>query len=951
MKEANCSFFHQIICAFRKEGFARLKGMELMKKLIITAICIFAAVLLAPVAVYASQTSRTLRPGNVYEFTGIDARVISHVNSPGTGRYEIVTWNSEGDITRFGTGTGRFSISGTGGAAISPLTAITVTFDSSRLRITSQAGTALEHVQVSAGQTVQIANSRNSNMHVRTSPASNFDFALFNRMGGSTNFMQDIRMPQMSIPAGGSLMLTAVDNQMGIYFPARMSSYITVENVGHPAIFTMELLAGQVYSISNTGNTVVNLPIVMPYEGAIFSFEYITRGRDGHVSGYGQRDTNTLQLASMNSISITPTMDGEFAFPYLWLENVSIQHGELTPRYMPITRGQSITVTNTDANRAHSVFVRCPDNENAFELEYVIQRGYEVIANTTTVFAGGSATINLQGVSQATITIIEADSHLAVHLPNADEITAAPSTAAAMARHRFGLQLGGITISNNHPHRTRTAVISCPQNSGFKLDVLTHHNESFTYNTHEILPGANLTLTLQSSAVATLTTLESAGTLEISFPNVDELAIQHTTQVAIVRMGFAPGRDSISFANNHPYRGRTITVSCPSNSRFTLDYTVTVDDEFRFNTVEILPGADFALNLRSGAVAAITALEYTGHLEARFPNVEDITATYIEDTAVVRHVLEPGQSLYISNAGEEAINLSLTTELLNSTAMLDYVRYYDRDIDSFGVAAPRAGLAFREGESALITNSSNENITVRVPHIYKENGLSITETDTVALYRRVIDGPTQIQNLDRRFTHEFAIINETRRNIAATASVLDFVQYTIRNDIMNFGQHHTCYVEVPAQQRMIIAPVPNGIEPTVIFPATWLGRYLRVTTVTEAPLHRITLQPGRRITIHNHSQNSFVIQNNSDNTAAGYSLVITPPRTHRRELLFECEITGQRQYRDIWEQIPINRGSNNHPLQGPIELAANTAIQITATPGANLELWLPMRQARALRLV
>ena len=28
MKEANHSFFHQCICAFRKEGFARLKGME-----------------------------------------------------------------------------------------------------------------------------------------------------------------------------------------------------------------------------------------------------------------------------------------------------------------------------------------------------------------------------------------------------------------------------------------------------------------------------------------------------------------------------------------------------------------------------------------------------------------------------------------------------------------------------------------------------------------------------------------------------------------------------------------------------------------------------------------------------------------------------------------------------------------------------------------------------------
>ena len=28
MKEANYSFFHHILCAFRKEGFARLKGME-----------------------------------------------------------------------------------------------------------------------------------------------------------------------------------------------------------------------------------------------------------------------------------------------------------------------------------------------------------------------------------------------------------------------------------------------------------------------------------------------------------------------------------------------------------------------------------------------------------------------------------------------------------------------------------------------------------------------------------------------------------------------------------------------------------------------------------------------------------------------------------------------------------------------------------------------------------
>ena len=889
-----------------------------MRKLITCAICIFAVLVLAPIAVYASQTTRTLRPGNVYEFTGIDARVISHVNSTSSGRYEIVTWNSTGDITRFGTGTGRFSVSGTGGAAISPLTAITVTFDSSRLRITSSAGAALQTVQIPEGQTVRFANSRNSNMHVRTSSASNFDFAIFNRMGGSTNFMQDTRMPQMSIPAGGSLMITATSGT-DVYFPTRMAGYITVENIGHPAIFTKQLYAGQVYNISNTGNTTVNLPVVMPYEGAVFSFEYVTRGRDGHVSGYGQRDVSTLQLAAMNSISITPIVDGEFAFPYVLLENVSIQHGDHTPRYMPITHGQSVTVENSDANRAHSVVIRCPDNNNAFEIEYVVQRGYEVIANTATVFAGGNATVNLQGVSQATITVVEADGHLAVHLPDANEITATPTTAAAMARYSIGFTLGGATISNNHPHRPRTAVVSCPQNGGFTLDVLVNHNGNYTYNTHEILPGANLTLTLQSSAVATLTVVEAAGTLEISFPNVDELDIHSTTQVAIQRLNFAPGNGSLSFENNHPYRGRTITVSCPVNSRFTLDYTVSVDDEFRFNTVEILPGANFTLNLRSDAVATITALESAGYLLARFPNTGDIVAAQVADAAVTRHVLEPGQSLYITNTGEEIANLSLTTERANSTATLDYVRYYEGDVESFGVMQPRAGLAFRGGESALVTNSSDENITIRVPHVYLENGLALTETNDAALFRRVIDGPTQIQNNDRRYNHEFAIINETRRNVAASGNVLDFVLYTARNEVVNFGQHRQDYVGMPAQQRMIVAPVPGGIEPTIIFPAEWNGRYLRVTTVSEAPLHRITLQPGRRITVSNHSRNSFVIQNNSNNTAAGYTLTIS--------------------------------GRVGEPAQGPIELGANTTVQITATPGADLELWLPMRHARALRLV
>jgi len=660
-----------------------------------------------------------LQPGNVYEFTGLDARVISHVNVTGTGRYDIVAWDSQGEITRFGTGMGRFSVSGTGGVAITPIAPLSVTFDSSRIRLQSEAGSALIHTRIPVGQTVNFANHNSVNLHIRTHQLSNFDYVIFNRAGHSTDFAREVRLPQISIPVGGSISITAALRETSVYFPSRLVGYVTTGNLAQPAIHTIELLTGQVYALSNSSDRAYNLRIEPPFPDATFAFEYITRGRDGHVTSHGERDANQLQLAARHSISITPIMDGEMFFPSTWLRDIRVGHGVISPIYQTIQSGRSLTITNTDAHRSHSVFISCPDDEIGFVIDYVTVLDDEVAFNTAEIFPGESKTLTLQAGAQTTITILEAEAPLAISFPNIAEIASVPSPAGA----------------------------------------------------------------------------------------------------------------------------------------------------------------------------------------------------------IVRYVLEPGQSVYISYSGEESVRVLPVSDEQNSDAKLDYVRYYDDEIESFGTFALRSIISFEEGQSALITNAADEKITLRIPQFYLDNGLTLQASDAPALFRLVAASPAQIENRDRHYNHSFSVQNETGRNLRQGASILEFVTYSTSTNIADFGERGLGTLEIPAGQRMIIAPVPNGITPSIIFPAEWYGLYFRTSAAQEAPLHRITLRPGRRLTVTNNTRNSFVLQNNSETTAAGF----------------------------VFGRVMASQEVN--PLQGPIEIDARTEIVITATSGANLELWLPTRWARQLGLV
>ena len=786
---------------------------------IFLALCAFALVFLAPTVVYASQTSRTLQPGNVYEFTGIDARVISHVNVAGTGRYDIVAWDAEGEITRFGTASGRFSVSGRGGVAITPLAPLSVSFDSSRLRLSSRAGSALRRVTIPVGQTVNFANNHTANLHIRTHQLSNFDYAIFNRAGHSTDFAREVRLPQISIPFGGSITITAALRETSVYFPSRLANSIEIESLAQPVIHTIDLLAGQIYTLANTSDRSYTLRVEPPVTGSTFAFEYITRGRDGHVTSHGERDTNQIQLGSRHSITITPILDGEMYFPSVWLEYIRVGYGTIAPMYQTVQRGSSLRITNNDTHRAHSVFIRCPEQDYGFTIEYV-----------------------------------------------------------------------------------------------------TRLNDDVTFGIREISPGDSMTLTLQAGAQTTITIAESETPLSISFPDIEEITSQPAAAGALARYILEPGQGSLTLYNNHSHSSYTISISSSDVTQgFTIDYSTVLDDQVTFNTIEAVPRRTVNLTLQSGAEITITAIDAAEYLVVRFADIDEIEATSGDAVAVVRHVLEPGQSVYISYGGDDAVRVMTFVERTVRDATLDFVRYYEGEIYTFGTMGAGSNIMFRDRESAIITNSGNDGITLQIPQFYLENGLELTETDSPALFRLTVTQPMQIENRSRHYTNSFDVQNETTRSVRQGANVLEYVVYSTSTNISGFGQRGLGTVEIPAGQRMVVAPVPNGITPSIIFPAEWYGVYLRTSRAQERPLHRITLQPGRTLTVYNTTRHDFVIHNNAATTAAGF-------------------VFGR-----------VRNVTNVTPLNHAIEIAPRTDVTITATNGADLELWLPTRWARQLR--
>jgi len=390
--------------------------------------CVLLVILLAPVTAWASQTSRTLQPGRTYEFVSVEPWVISHVRTADGARYEFVEINSENEITNFGFA--RWWVSVAGRTAITPLAPMSVTFDTARLRLYESEGSVLRQIDLSAGQTATLDSTWASALNIRTNQDSYFDLLITDPFGAVHSINQDSRLARLSIVGGGTVFVTP-DGDLTLYFPAAWySTRLRSGFVEHPALLIHPLEAGAVYFFANLGRDPLPLIVEPYYSGLVFRYDFVTRGRDGHVAGYGTVSGNEILLRPNHDITITPLANAKLIFPYTWLNYLDIDLGVSIPLYYALAPGYSLRIKNYETTRAHAIYIRGLSAEEGefyaeFEYDMVLRHNGEV----TFIREGSAGRISIPAGAELTLTA-GVGYGLAVNFPENPVISVEPGYPA-----------------------------------------------------------------------------------------------------------------------------------------------------------------------------------------------------------------------------------------------------------------------------------------------------------------------------------------------------------------------------------------------------------------------------------------------------------------------------------------------------------------------------------------
>ena len=470
----------------------------------------------------------------------------------------------------------------------------------------------------------------------------------------------------------------------------------------------------------------------------------------------------------------------------------------------------------------------------------------------------------------------------------------------------------------------------------------------------------------------------------------------------LVSPRFFIGRLSIDYGHNVPVHrllqsGDTITITNTGRFHthrifftggaardvFSLDHVTSHAGSHTWGIQENVVG-EWAHNLAPGASITVTITETAGYAAANIPNVGDLVVQSETDSAKIRYHLLPGESVYIVNSGGELISIQTISEYLRPRP--DFVLYDTEtgNIESFGRIGPSGSIDLDRNESILIT-SADYPITVLMPRVLTENGISIAKDSRQAIVRHsLVYGETmQIDNLNRLYNRFLLVEDETPERVTRRGFRYDFTLTQITAaapTFLDFGMNNLGLHLLPPRRRLNIMPNEDSVL-TVAFPAEW-SEHFNIRNAPGEPLFMVTITPGRRLQVYNRSRTSFVLANDGTGFLVQrlgefvriYEQVhINPGETIEARDLFppgwsvvlDAQFDGlitrlppvlarpifETAYRYEFVPAPEVNIHRDAPQVGGIFIAAGERATIIAPLGEDLTIWMPRSWAISLGLL
>jgi plastocyanin len=414
-------------------------------------------------------------------------------------------------------------------------------------------------------------------------------------------------------------------------------------------------------------------------------------------------------------------------------------------------------------------------------------------------------------------------------------------------------------------------------------------------------PGGELTLTALDEALV----IKTAGA-------VTALSVKTGAKAAVSYYPVEPHKTLVIKNTDPDYPHAVRIENAQSGRNFKFDYAVENEGTTNFAS-EYSAGE---MSVPPNAVLTLTAREDA--LIVRLPSsVGQISIANGTTPALIYAQIQAGVSFVAGNNGGEPV--TMTAIKGDKVGFWDYLRRdTEHEILTFGRVGTEQPYTLEPGETTHFTNTENFAVKFIFPSSLLTQGLYVDFTDAPALYRRVLTfgEALAVTNKDKTYSKELTVAEEDNK-----PSDYDYAAVNTKGELQDFGLGRAGVVSVKNSQTLIIAP-QSGSVLSVRYPYE-MHETVFAAADAAAPLHRITLAPGEKVTFTNKSRvKTYVINNSSGTGSAAYFL------------------------RDKADTRPIGR--NEEPVIGDINIPGNDTITITAAAGDDLKIWLPVEWVKDL---
>lgn len=884
--------------------------------LVLTGVILGAAVFIITdrTEIFSNDANMTLIAGKSYEITNSDKSNDVYISATGAKKYDYVQIDSYNEITTYGSSSSSIFVASGGKTTITVgETDMNILYSSANVSVKEISGSVIKRFTIAAGKSLEISNKNTERTYALSSESARFsskqDCVTKDAAGNVINYAAATSF-LMDVPAAGSLVITAGENDLNLYAPSRwMSSDLTVKYPNYPALFTYTVAAGKTVNIvNNNKESAYSLSSSGVRSANGSRYDYVVKDINGVVTSFGDSDLqNDVTVEAGGSTIVSAPKNGvlTLCFPYDWKAKSLTVTEQSKPALTQYTfaAGKTVEIINASKDNRYSIALGGLNRESTPKVDYVSKDGFKNVSDYGSGSVLDRITVAEGGVSLITVN---GGGNLRVWFPyewSEKNVKVVEKNTQALSYYTLAASKS-LLIQNKNMYADYTVATNCTNLGYSRYDYVSKDSSSvIDYASDSKSDKLNVL-----SGGQTLITAGAGSNIKLWFPkewDKDILAVSDSKNEALFYYT-VNATETVELKNASGYAEFDLKIKNSS-----VKYDLTAKNEEGLVTVCASGQSNGSVKLPFGGSARLTAKAYP--VMIMYP--QEWRDSYIKAAksgveAVYTHVIKAGTSVSLTN-GANPLNVFTNGQNIEYVTKDEAGRVLN--------VMPKGNYSSFKVEingSAVITAGKAYDTKLFLPNeMIKDGSLKVAESENPAVYMQTIKPGSGLRITNGNSSQTYNIY----LNFTSGRGKYDYVIRDSAGRVVEYNADSSLQsLYVPAGGSLQFT-INGNDEAAICLPYEWTANNLSITAGNFSTINSYTLRAGRTVEITNLDKGYTA----SVGTNSAYTF--GAPKFDYVYYNDESEITGY--------------GHNN--VFGDIVILSGGKTIVTASPGADLVIRYP----------